>query len=309
MATKDFRGKEIIVSITDPAAEPAAKKKRRGFIPPPSRPGEPLSRRTVAGLGVRIFDLAFRLIGDEYETQYFDTPVIGTSFPFPADTYLDSVITPLLASLPASPMRDHFYQIPKSEMSMRTDNTHWPYYGLVAFRFPEADCNLNEFPTVNDAGVISLTQDAGNVNGELEISSTWWILLPEYPFGTEQPPGWDNTLVTGYGLAMFIPSGVFLFPSYRVTATPDYNGPPATIPPITETQEIDVFFPPWLHAFETSPGVYDLKIVPRETWLDPDTIPDPDLIGSLPFNTILICILEGWNGQRFYIWDEDGEGF
>jgi hypothetical protein len=279
--------------------------KKLGMLRPMTKPDEIVARKLKA-LNIRIFDLSYRLVDGDYETQYYDTPAT-VSFPFPADTYTGKVIDPILAALPATPMADHFYQIPKQFMGMRTDDTHWPYYGLIAFRNPEGDCHLNEFPVVADDGTIKLQQNASNVNGELEIGSQWWILLSEYPFGTELPPGWDNTLVTGYGFELFLSSGLTLPTGYKVTSLPDYDATTVSLPPLQPGSTLDVFFPPWLHAHNAGGGMWDLTIIPRETWLDTGTIPS-DLTGSLPFNTVLICILEGWGGQRFYVWDEAGLG-
>jgi hypothetical protein len=302
-------GGEIIIDLD---AAKRRKNKQPGKMIKSPRRLDYLPRRIKKGLGIRIFDLAYRKVGDSYETQYFNTPVLGVSTsPFPANTYIDNVITPLLASLPATPMRDHFYQIPKRLMSMRTD-THWPYYGLIAQRSPEPDCNLSNFPNVSDEGVIPLAVDGGNTYGELNIGSIWWVFLPEWPFGTQQPPGWNNTLITGYGLDVILnniltTAGIYA-PHGKITALPDYSAPSVVIPDINSARELDIFFPPWLHSHQTGIHVADLKIVPREEWLDETTIPSADLLGGLPFNTLLICIVEGWNGQRFYIWSSDGVG-
>jgi hypothetical protein len=294
------------VEIIVPGRPTEAADPSRGPIPNRREP-EYLPRRKLArGLGVRIFDLAYRLIGDTYVTQNYGMPTT-VAFPFPANTYIDNIITPLLAALPATPMSDHYYQIPKRHLGMRTDNTHWPFYGLMAVRNPENDCYLDEFPGAQTDGTFFVREDAQNVNGELETSSTWWVLQPEWPFGVEQPPGWDNTLVTAYGFQLFLSTGVEIYPGYKVTALPDYDAPSVSIPALTETPTLDVFFPPWVHDTTGFGGSRNLTIIQRETWLDDDTIP-ADVTGSAVFNTILICILEGWEGQRFYIWDDDGVG-
>lgn len=294
------------IQVTNKNPQPVVNRAAQG--PPPATGRSDYTVLSQSnGVGVRIFDLAYRKIDGVYETQHFDTPFVGT---IPGtDQYTDNVITPLLAGLPDSPMRDHFYQIPKSELSMRADDPEWPYYGLFAFDYAGGDGYFSTFPTVADDGTITVKRNTADPDGELEINSAWWTALPGWPFIPEDPPGWTNTLATGYGFLMTLLDGIHLFSGYHATSLPDYDAAPVVIPAVSGTRQLDVFFPPWLHSFVIVHPNYNFGIVSREDWLSgPGSPPSAALLGDVPFSTPLICIVEGWGGQRFYIWDDNGLG-
>lgn len=81
MATKDYRGREIIVSIKD--QDDAEKKKRRGGMLPPSRRlGDPFTRRTDEGddgIGCDIYDLGLTIAGDDIDFRHDSTINLNTT--------------------------------------------------------------------------------------------------------------------------------------------------------------------------------------------------------------------------------------
>lgn len=84
MSTKDWKGREIIVSIDGPPEDPT-QKKRRGYIPPQRKTSGPFSRRggvEVEGVAMDIYDLGIQTSGADFDFRHLATVNVNANGTF-----------------------------------------------------------------------------------------------------------------------------------------------------------------------------------------------------------------------------------
>lgn len=251
MSTKDYRGREIIVSIAGDEKQPA-KKKGRGAIPPPRRKEKPLKRRTGPS-GIKFYDIGFVNEGGVW---------VG----------LDHAIAPPVTGVTSggltvrSPILSDWSAIASQFFAVATENWRTKFRKIT--------------PGPSSSVLYQMVASFGAEGDYLDNLEQW----------TANGLVVSAADLSATGLAigaspLFFPSSGLLFssdpdPAIRITGTPDFAGPEVPFVPSTT---MEIFIAPNLNLSEGHTNEIDALgqinnnsflnhiffVIPREWILDP----------------------------------------